>query len=288
MNSVALDVVELPEVQAVLTKQNWNSYSQLDHETWAELYREMTSTLENLAIEEFFDGLRSVCLSTDQIVKFENLSKNLRLATGWEYVAVPGFIPTDIFFKLLANRKFPSSCFMRQLDGMSYQELPDIFHDVYGHAPLLMNPATADFVQAFGVAGCNAKSDVELVRISRLYWFTVEVGLMYRNNRMQVYGAAIASSKKETLFSLNDTSPNRVWFDADRVMRTPYSMYDLQETYFVIPNVQSLIDIAKGDFKCVRESDLSSCDYERGQLVPTDKIIHRGTQVYHDGLKQVT
>ena len=281
MNSSTYSKSVSPDAQDVLVTQDWSTYTANDHKTWAQLYQDSTTLLKGRTIPEFFTGLEEIQLSKNQVVNFQDLSTHLKKKTGWEYVAVPGFIPTDTFFELLATRRFPSSCFMRQPDGVSYQELPDIFHDVYGHAPLLMDQTIADFIQAFGVAGGAARSDQERTKLARLYWYTIEVGLIHRGGDRRVYGAAIASSRKETLFALESDSPHQIWFDAERVMRTPYSMYDLQETYFVIPDLQVLVDLARTGFDCVRKADHSLPDYELGELAKTDKIIQRGTQSYH-------
>ena len=270
-----------PTLDDVLVKQNWLSYSPQDHDTWAALYNEMSHTLRGRSLNEFFTGLSELQMASKQVVKFEELSERLRAHSGWEYVAVAGLIPTDVFFELLANKRFPSSCLIRQPEGGAYQELPDIFHDVFGHAPLLINPAISDFVQACAQAALNAHSALERTRLARLYWYTIEVGLISRQSNIQIFGAAISSSKKETMFALEDPSPNHVWFDVERVVRTPYSIYDLQETYFVIPELTVLSEMAKDKFKFLHDIKTDLPDYHLGELVSSDKIIQRGTQAYH-------
>jgi phenylalanine-4-hydroxylase len=276
--------LSLPEEWVV--DQDWLSYTQRDHSTWQQLYARMGVILKDRICDEFFSGLEVLGLPSKEVVKFDTLSSKLNKATGWEYVAVSGYIPTEIFFQHLANRRFPSSRFMRDLDGLSYQELPDIFHDVYGHAPLLMNPVIANFIQAFGQAGVAATSEAERIKLARLYWFTIEVGLITHPNGPRAYGAAIASSEKETLFALHDKSPHILQFDPVRIMRTPYSMYDLQETYFVINSMQDLIDLAQGGFACVKDSANELPDIERGELLGSDRVIQRGTCEYYENLKQ--
>jgi phenylalanine-4-hydroxylase len=264
--------------------QDWPSYTTRDHATWKNMYLRMGDVLKDRVCDEFFTGLESLKLPDQEVVRFDTLSATLSKATDWEYIAVSGFIPTDIFFHLLANRRFPSSRFMRDPDGLSYQELPDIFHDVYGHAPLLMNPVMADFMQAFGKAGIAAKTERQQLMLARLYWFTVEVGLVAHPSGLRAFGAAIASSEKETIFALHDKSPNILKFDHARVMRTPYSMYDLQETYFVINSLDDLLALSRDGFACVNDCDPSLPDLERGGLVATDQILQRGTGQYHDSL----
>jgi phenylalanine-4-hydroxylase len=267
--------------------QDWPQYTANDHSTWQSLYARMGEVLKDRVCDDFFTGLHALNLPTLEVVHFDTLSKTLSQATDWQYIAVSGFIPTDIFFQLLANRRFPSTRFMRDPDGLSYQELPDIFHDVYGHAPLLMNPVMADFMQAFGQVGISAKSERQQVMLSRLYWFTVEVGLVAHANGRRAYGAAIASSEKETMFSLHDASPNILKFDHTRIMRTPYSMYDLQETYFVIDSLDDLLALSRDGFACINDCDPDLPDIERGELIESDQILQRGTGKYHASLRSL-
>ena len=267
--------------------QDWPQYTARDHSTWKSMYARMEAVLKDRVCDDFFSGLRVLNLPTEQVVQFDVLSKTLAQASSWQYIAVSGFIPTDIFFQLLANRRFPSSRFMRDPDGLSYQELPDIFHDVYGHAPLLMHPVMADFMQAFGRAGVAAKTERQQLMLSRLYWFTVEVGLVAHARGTRAYGAAIASSEKETMFSLHDASPNILKFDHARIMRTPYSMYDLQETYFVIDSLDDLLDLSRDGFACINDCDPDLPDIERGALIASDQILQRGTGTYHASLRSV-
>lgn len=285
-----MDKLDQLETQVQFTdewavEQDWLSYSERDHATWQALYGRMHNVLENRICDEFFTGLDALALPEQQVVRFEALCDTLNKSIGWQYVPVSGHIPTDNFFHYLANKRFPSSRFMRDPDGLSYQELPDIFHDVFGHAPLLMHPVMADFMQAFGRAGIAAKSEKERVMLGRLYWFTVEVGLVAQRNGLRAYGAAIASSEKETMFALYDKSPNILKFDHARIMRTPYSMYDLQETYFVIDSMQDLLALAKDGFACVRDCDPDLPDIERGELIASDQVIQKGTGAYYAAFK---
>lgn len=267
--------------------QDWSTYTVRDHSTWRNMYARMEHVLQGRICDEFLAGLNALNLPSHEIVKFEQLSFHLSQATRWQYIAVSGFIPTDIFFYLLANRRFPSSRFMRDPDGLTYQELPDIFHDVYGHAPLLINPVIADFMQAFGRAGVATKSERKRLMLSRLYWFTVEVGLVAHQDGLRVFGAAIASSEKETMFCLHDKSPNILKFDHKRIMRTPYSMYDLQETYFVIDSLEALLALSRDNFACIDDCDPELPDLERGQLISSDLIMQKGTGLYHACLPSV-
>lgn len=263
-----------------LVEQRWDTYTQVDHATWAELFARMSALLPERMCREFLVGLRDLKLTPDRVVNFDALSEVLTQRTGWRYVAVNGFIPNHQFFALLANRCFPSSRVMRDPDGLVYQESPDIFHDVFGHAPLLMNPVIADFMQAFGAAGVACTSELGQQILARLYWFTVEVGLVREGNALKAYGAALASSEKELTFSLNDGSPNRLAFDKKRVVRTPYFIDDLQETYFVVDNLEQVLVLADNGFSEVLNMNSLGSDITRGALIESDKVISRGNQRY--------
>ncbi len=260
--------------------QNWSSYTPADHATWARLYARMSGLLTGRMCQDFISGLNDLNLPVNRVVDFDVLSETLTQRTGWQYVAVNGFIPTDQFFGLLARRCFPSSRFMRDPDGMTYQQSPDIFHDVFGHAPLLMNPVIADFMQAFGAAGVACASERGQQMLERLYWFTVEVGLVRHGDGVLAYGAALASSEKELIFSLSNTSPNRLGFDKQRVIRTPYSIDDLQETYFVLDSFKELLKLAENEFSDTLSMVCSCPDVARGALIQSDHVISRGDQHY--------
>lgn len=264
-----------------IIEQLWEQYSDKDHDAWATLYRQTMKTLPGRMCDEYIQGLAKLGLPADRIVRFEDLSDVLRKKTGWEYVAVSGFLPTRQFFSLLADRKFPANRSIRNLDELEYQELPDIFHDVVGHAPLLMDPIMADFMQEFGKAGMACNSESKHTMLARLYWFTVEVGLIQSSGSLKAYGTAIASSAKELEFALHSHSPNRLHFDLERVFRTPFSMYDLQETYFAIDALSQMLELANDGFSCVLNAPEPLPDIERGSLVETDSVISVGDRSYH-------
>ena len=267
------------EMPACVISQDWTSYSSKEHESWERAIDVLTTKAEGRMCDEFMAGLDALQLPSKQIVDFAELSERLNALTGWQYVAVPGFIPISDFFNLLSQRCFPSSRFMRSYDDIAYQELPDIFHDVFGHAPLLANPTMADFMQQFGIIGSQAMDDASRLRLARLYWYTAEVGLIETGNGLRVYGAAIASSDKEIEFSLSSTSPSRIRFESERVTRTPYSMYDLQETYFVVKNLEEILDVAGSYFPRIAEQ--TGVDLEFGQILASDHIVNAGDRHYH-------
>jgi phenylalanine-4-hydroxylase len=206
--------------------------------------------------------------------------------TGWQVVAVPGLVPDDVFFEHLAHRRFPSGQFIRKPHQLDYLEEPDVFHDVFGHVPLLMHPVIADYIQAYGVGGLRAKQLGMLDRLSRVYWYTVEFGLVQQHDGLRIYGAGIASSATETVFSLEDESPNRLRFDIERVMRTHYRIDDFQETYFVIRDLEELLELARIDFGPLYERVRGEAELQPGTVLGTDGVVSRGTGRYHGERRQ--
>jgi phenylalanine-4-hydroxylase len=214
------------------------------------------------------------------------LSDVLMKATGWQVVAVPGLVPDEVFFEHLANRRFPSGHFIRRPEELDYLEEPDVFHDVFGHVPMLMNPVIADFIQAYGQGGLKAQRLGKLAQLARVYWYTVEFGLLQQKEGLRLYGAGIASSYAESLFAIDDPSPNRVAFDLERVMRTNYRIDDFQETYFVIRDLDELLALARIDFAPIYQRLEGLPEFTPGQLLASDTLIARGTGQYHRARRQ--
>jgi phenylalanine-4-hydroxylase len=196
-------------------------------------------------------------------------------------VAVPGLVPDDVFFDHLANRRFPSGNFIRGADELDYLEEPDVFHDVFGHVPMLMHPLMADFIQAYGKGGLRAQSLGKLTELARVYWYTVEFGLVQQADGLRIYGAGIASSFSESRFSIQSDSPNRIAFDLERVMRTNYRIDDFQEVYFVLDDLQDLLALANTEFAPYYERLNSGPSYQPGDVLRSDKVLHQGTGSYH-------
>lgn len=265
--------------------QGWERYTEQDHETWRVLYQRMTKLMKGRACELFEKGIRELPMDSEHIPNFVELSERLQKHSGWTVVAVPGLVPDNIFFEHLANRRFPSGCCIRKPHEMDYQEYPDVFHDIFGHIPLLMYPLMGDFIQSCGKAAVKAhqlkQADV-IERIARLYWYIVEVGLVQEKDGIRSFGAAIASSEKEILFSLENDSPNLVMFDVERVMRSEFWIYDLQQTYFVLKDMSDLIAIAQINLDAITEKLNGTPDIELGDLVPEDQVIQHGTLRYHE------
>ncbi len=261
--------------------QGWEAYSPAEHAVWRTLYGRQEKLLPNRVLPTYMRGLEALSIRGDGIPDFRRLSEVLMQATGWQVVAVPGLIPEEAFFEHLANRRFPAGNFIRPADQLDYLEEPDIFHDVFGHVPLLMDPVFADYMQAYGLGGLRAMNLNVLDNLARLYWYTVEFGLVKTADGLRIYGAGIASSRTETVFSLDSDSPNRLGFDLQRVLCTNYIIDDFQRTYFVIDNIQSLLDLATQDFAPIYARIKTLPEHQAGIVLPTDIIISRGTGDYH-------
>ena len=261
--------------------QGWPSYTPQEHATWKRLFQRQTQLLPGRACDEFVQGMRDLPISADQIPNFHALSDVLMQRTGWHVVAVPGLVPDEVFFNHLANRRFPAGNFIRKPHELDYLKEPDVFHDVFGHVPMLMNPAIADYIQAYGVGGLRAQKLGVLDRLARVYWYTVEFGLVQQKDGLRIYGAGIASSASESVFALNDASPNRVRFNLQRVMRTNYRIDDFQETYFVLNDLDELLELASIDFRPLYDQVKGQPDIAPGQIVGEDVMLTRGTGHYH-------
>jgi phenylalanine-4-hydroxylase len=227
--------------------QNYAVYTAADHETYARLYQRQSALLPGLACDEFIAALPSLGAAS-HIPRFEDINDRLRKATGWEVVAVPGLIPEVPFFTLLANRKFPVTDWIRKREEFDYIVEPDIFHDLFGHVPLLFDKVFADHMQAYGAGGLKAHALGACEQLSRLYWYTIEFGLMRQRGEMRAYGAGILSSAGELDYSVNSSEPNRIALDVLRAMRTRYKIDSYQQTYFVIDSFQQLFDMTAPDF----------------------------------------
>ena len=188
--------------------QDWGHYSPQDHATWDTLFARQSAMLPGRASEAFLRGIDVLKLSKPGIPDFAELSERLMAATGWRVVAVPGLIPDGVFFDCLANRVFVAGNFIRRPDQLDYLKEPDVFHDVFGHVPMLADPVFADYMVAYGKGGQRAGSLGALKRLARLYWYTVEFGLVREAGTLRIYGSGIVSSHGESIFALDDPSPN--------------------------------------------------------------------------------
>src|SRR5436309_15673574 len=229
-------------------EQDWQSYSQEAHAIWRLLFERQQRLLAGRACREYLDGLGRLGVEANGIPDFRRLGDILEKTTRWRIVAVPGLVPDDVFFAHLAGRRFPSTCFIRRRDQLDYLQEPDVFHDICGHVPLLMNPVFADYMQAYGEGGLKALRLGHLPRLARLYWYTVEFGLIATPEGLRIYGSGILSSAGESIYCLEDSHPQRLHFDLRRVMRTRYHIDRYQETYFVIDDFAQLFAATRPDF----------------------------------------
>lgn len=227
--------------------QNYDSYTPSDHDTYRRLYERQAALLPGLASDEFIRMLPSLG-AKDRIPRFEEINERLHKATGWEIVSVPGLIPEVPFFTLLANRKFPVTDWIRTPEEFDYIVEPDVFHDLFGHVPLLFNPVFADYVQRYGRGGLKAHALGACELLSRLYWYTIEFGLIRQPGGLRAYGAGILSSAGELQYAVQSPDPHRLPLELERTMRTRYKIDSFQQTYFVIDSFQQLFDMTAPDF----------------------------------------
>jgi phenylalanine-4-hydroxylase len=259
--------------------QDWQSYSAAEHAMWDQLFDRQVAMLPNRVTPAFMAGLDILRLSRRGIPDFAELSDHLRQATGWSVVAVPGLVPDEVFFDHLAHRRFVAGRFIRTPEQIDYLEEPDVFHDVFGHVPLLANPVFADYMQAYGEGGLRSLQFGALDKLARLYWYTVEFGLIREAGKLHLYGAGIVSSYGESLFALDDPSPHRIGFDLKRVMRTKYKIDDFQRNYFVIDSFDALLrDTVETDFAPLYAELAGLPDIDIGKIVPGDEVIVAATQ----------
>ena len=260
--------------------QDWAGYSNAEHEVWMTLYARQTALLPGRACDPFLKGLEALDLHRAGIPDFARINVELDRLTGWTVVAVPGLVPDEIFFDHLAHRRVPAGQFIRKPQELDYLQEPDIFHDVFGHVPMLTDPVFADYMQAYGRGGQRAMQRGQLANLARLYWYTVEFGLLQTPQGVRIYGAGIVSSRAESIFALDDPSPNRLGFDLERVMRTPYRIDDFQQVYFVAPSLRDLLDATLQDFAAIYDQLEQARDIPIDRILPTDVVLTRGTQAY--------
>ncbi len=256
--------------------QDWASYTPEEHDRWKRLFTRQTELLPGRACEEALDAVQALDLPQSGIPDFAELSGRLAAMTGWRVVPVAGLIPDGAFFEHLANRRFPAGAFIRPEHELDYLEEPDVFHDVFGHVPLLANPTYAAFLEAYGKGGRRALERGQLHNLARLYWYTVEFGLVRAAGELRIFGAGIMSSPAETIFSLEDSSPNRIGFDLERIMRTKYIIDDFQQTYFVIDSFEKLLEDCYQDFGPVYDRLRTAPDIEAHEVVEGDTVLTRG------------
>lgn len=252
--------------------QHWDELTDEDHWVWDTLFARQKTLLHGRAVREFEESVAVLSLSRPGIPNFAELNEKLGALTGWQVVAVPGLVPDDVFFEHLANRRFPAGNFIRKANQLDYLEEPDVFHDVFGHVPLLAQPAVADFMQELGFAGRKALELDQLHRVARLYWYTVEFGLALEAGFPRIYGAGILSSFGESHYSLESAKPHRLAFDLRRVLRTRYRTDAFQQSYFVIPRFEDAL-------RLIRENDFAALCHELDGMPDIDPWVARDDEL---------
>ena len=249
-------------------------YTPEENAVWGELFERQQQLLPGRACDEYLHGLKVLNLNKHAIPQLTDTSKVLSHASGWSVVQVPALIPARHFFELLADRKFPAATFIRTREEMDYVKEPDIFHELFGHCPLLTEPVYADFVNEYAKRVLTMQED-DWPLLQRFFWFTVEFGLINTTAGVRAYGGGILSSINETVYSVESPKPNRIPFDPITILRTPYRIDMLQAVYFVIDSYQQLYDFLKLDL-----SDLLEQARKLGELAPTFPVDENNPNIH--------
>jgi len=252
--------------------QHWAGYGAADHDLYRRLYERQVAQLPGLACDEFVAAVKHLGAPA-QIPRFDALSDKVYRATKWEVVAVPGLIPEEAFFSLLSQRRFPVTGWIRNPEEFDYVVEPDVFHDLFGHVPLLFNPVFADYMQAYGAGGLKASRLGSCEHLARLYWYTVEFGLIHTQKGLRAYGAGILSSAGELRHSVASLAPQRLGFDLERIMRTRYKIDSYQSTYFVIDSFQQLFEATAPDFTPLYERVAQLGQLGADESLPGDRVF---------------
>ena len=291
------DFIRLPEMPAdVFTAplmkpghvgDDWLEPKQAEYDSeedaiWDDLFKRQMEMLPGRAATAFMQGTEKLDLGRGGVPEFGKLSEELDRLTGWSVVPVPMLIPDHVFFWHLANRRFPAGNFIRTRETFDYIQEPDVFHDVFGHVPMLTDPVYADYMQEYGKAGWKAMRYNRLKALGALYWYTVEFGLIEeRPGDIRAYGAGILSGPTEVVYSVEAESPNRIMLNVDRVMRTDYVISDLQPTYFVISSFEDLYrQTVERDFDKLYRNLGPGFTYANTAVIDVDYLVNRGTLEY--------
>ncbi|MEO0700128.1 MAG: phenylalanine 4-monooxygenase [Pseudomonadota bacterium] len=281
------DVFTAPLIRPAHVGEDWlepaqTAYSSEDHAIWDDLFARQMDLLPGRAASAFLAGLEKLDLGKGGVPDFGAMSEELSALTGWSVVPVPMLIPDHVFFWHLANRRFPAGNFIRTRETFDYIQEPDVFHDVFGHVPMLTDPVFADYMQEYGRAGWKAMRYNRLKALGSLYWYTVEFGLIEEADGIKAYGAGILSGPTEVVFATQGKSPNRIMLNVDRVMRTDYVISDLQPTYFVIESFEDLYrQTVERDFDRLYRNLPAGFTYANSAIIDVDYVVSRGTQEYH-------
>jgi len=279
VENLQTDKGKVPVYATGVIEQPWDEYSATDHDVWRRLYQRQREVLVGRACDEFLQAQDAMGMTPDRIPKFSDINQVLGDATGWRLIGVEGLLPELDFFDHLANRRFPVTWWIRRPDQIDYIEEPDLFHDLFGHVPLLMNPLFADYMAAYGRGGVKAHAigAEALQSLTRLYWYTVEFGLIKQGNDLRIYGSGIVSSKSESIHALESDAPNRIGFDLERIMRTRYRIDTFQKTYFVIDSFEQLMEATAPDFTPIYARLAEQGSVPAGEVLASDTVLHRGS-----------
>jgi len=257
------------------------TYTDEEHARWDFLYNRMMEEVPGRACDEFIEGLKTLGLDQGGVPSLADVNEKLSALTGWTLVPVPALIPDNVHFYHLANKRFPVGDFLRTEEQIDYLDQPDVFHDVFAHAPMLANASFSKFLQNYGKAGYEAMRHNRLRSVAALYMHTVELGLINTDKGLRIYGAAILSSHKETKFALEGKSPNRFHMDFERMLRTDYVLSDVQQSYFVIDSFDDLFNqMANFPFAETYSKIEPSYQFAASAIVESDKVYQKGTQEY--------
>jgi phenylalanine-4-hydroxylase len=254
--------------------QGWGDFTQAQHELWGRFIRQQSQRIAPHASERFVSGLETLNLAAEGIPDHRHLNRRLKASTGWTVVAVPGAIPNQAFFGHLAERRFPVANFLRNAESLDYSEEPDMFHDLFGHLPMLTDPVFADFMQAYGEAGLRASRVGGEALLGRLYLHTVEFGIVAEAKGLRGFGAGLLSSLSETVHALSGPNVRRLQFDLRRVMRTGYLFDSFQKEYFIIESFEQLLaEMEHADLSALYQELEPLGLLEPGDDAPGDKHI---------------
>jgi phenylalanine-4-hydroxylase len=269
----------VPVYTTAVIEQPWSTYSKADHATWATLFERQREILKGRACREFIENQERFGMTPHAIPRFDELNEVLARTTGWQLIGVEGLLPELTFFDHLANRRFPVTWWIRKPEQIDYIAEPDLFHDLFGHVPLLLNPVFADYMEAYGKGGVKAHGlgAEALVNLTRLYWYTVEFGLIRQDGALRIYGSGIVSSKGESIYCLESPAPNRIGFDLKRIMQTRYRIDTYQKTYFVIDSFEQLIEATRPDFTPIYAELAARPSVPAGEILAADAVFHRGS-----------
>jgi phenylalanine-4-hydroxylase len=273
------DKGSVPVYTTAIVEQPWDSYSATDHRVWGTLFERQRELLPGRACEEFLQAQDAMGMAAAAIPKFSELNEVLKAATGWQLIGVQGLLPELAFFEHLAARRFPVTWWIRRPDQLDYIAEPDLFHDLFGHVPLLMNPMFADYMAAYGRGGVKAHGigAEALAALTRLYWYTVEFGLIATPAGLRIYGSGIVSSTGESIHCLESPAPNRIGFDLERIMRTRYRIDTFQKTYFVIDGFEQLFEATRPDFVPLYRRLQALPSIPAGAVLDQDRVFQRGS-----------